>query len=52
MKAYNLDLWNSGEQPVIAATTAIAFGIHCEHIKFVIFHIGTFGLIPFIQEDT
>ena len=48
-KGYNLYVWDSGECPIIAATTALLQGIDRPHVKYVIFHDGTYGVISYHQ---
>lgn len=49
-KARNLNRWDSGDSPVMAATTAAGQGIDRPYVKFVIIHGGTFGMLPYAQQ--
>lgn len=48
-KDYNLFRWDSGDTKVLAATTAVAQGIHRGYVKHVIFFEGAYGAISFYQ---
>jgi superfamily II DNA helicase RecQ len=48
-KGYNLWQWDSGQCPMIAATTALLQGIDRPYVKYVIFHDGTYGAISYHQ---
>lgn len=48
-KDYNLFRWDSGDTRVLAATTAVAQGIHRDYVKHVVFFEGAYGAISFYQ---
>ena len=50
MRAYNLDRWDSGNPPVMAATMAAGQGVDRPHVKFVLIHRHTFGMPSYAQQ--
>lgn len=49
-KEYNLGIWDSGENKVLASTTAAATGIDRPYIKYTVVVDNTYGLLTFSQE--
>ena len=49
-KAHNLDRWDTGDSLVMAATTAAGQGVDRPHIKFVLIHGHTFGMLAYAQQ--
>jgi Helicase conserved C-terminal domain len=49
-KAHNLNLWDSGTSPVMAATTAAGQGVDRPHVRFILIHGRAFGMLPYAQQ--
>lgn len=49
LKNMNIDLWDTGENRVMASTTALAQGLHREHVRHVLFYQDTYGAISYAQ---
>jgi hypothetical protein len=49
-KAHNLNRWDSGKSPVMAATTAAGQGVDRPYVKFVLIHRHTFGMVSYAQQ--
>lgn len=49
-RSYNMSLWDSGEAKVLAATTALAYGVNRSHVKYAVIFEGSYGLVTFAQE--
>jgi hypothetical protein len=49
-KAHNLDRWDRGDPPIMAATMAAGQGVDRPYVKFVLIHGHTFGMLPYAQQ--
>jgi superfamily II DNA helicase RecQ len=49
-KAFHLDQWDWGVCPVLATSTAMAFGTHREYVKAVFIYNSSYGMQTHVQE--
>jgi hypothetical protein len=49
IKAHNQSLWIEGKSNTIVATPALIQGIDYSWVRFIVFHLGSYGLVSYFQ---